>query len=68
MFQLRRREAQHLATIHADHCVKTRGVRLHHPPEPGFGHFDHPVIMEDEIKAGVEANEVQRGGRNSSFT
>jgi len=68
MSQLRRREAQHLASIDADHCVKTCGVRLHHPPESSFGQFNQPVIMDDEIEVGVEANAVQRGRRNSWFT
>jgi hypothetical protein len=43
-------------------------VRLHHPPESSFGQFNHPIIMDDEIEAGVEANAVQRGRRNSWFT
>ncbi len=64
MSQLRRREPQHLASIDSDHCVKTCGVRLHHPPESSFGQFNHPVIMDDEIEVGVEANAVHRRQRS----
>jgi hypothetical protein len=66
MSQLRRREAQHLATIDPDHRVEPCGMRLHHPPESGFGQFNHPVIMDDEIEVGVKAKAV-RGRQRSSW-
>jgi hypothetical protein len=39
---------------------------LHHPPESGFGQFNHPVIMDDEIEVGVKAKAV-RGRQRSSW-
>jgi hypothetical protein len=59
MSQLRRREAQHLASIDPNHRVEPRGMCLHHPPESSFGQFNHPVIIiDDEIEVGVEAKAV----------
>ena len=26
-------------------------MRLHHPPESGFGQFNHPVILDERIKS-----------------
>jgi hypothetical protein len=60
MSQLRRRDTQDLASLDPDHCVEPCGMRLHHSPEPSFGQFNHPVIMEDEIEVWVEANAVYR--------
>jgi hypothetical protein len=65
MSQLRRREAQHLATFDLDHCVEPCGMRLDHSPESGFCQFNHPVIMEDEIEVGIETKTVQRRQRGS---
>jgi hypothetical protein len=62
MSELRRREAQHLASIDSDHCVEPCRMRLHHPPESSFGQFNDS-IMDDEIEVGVEANALYR--RNS---
>jgi hypothetical protein len=39
-------------------------MRLHHPPKSGFGQFNHPVIIDDEIEVGVEAKAVR--GRQRS--
>ena len=60
MSQLGRRDAQHLATIDPNHCVKTCGVRLHHPPESSFGQFNDSIVMDDEIEFGIEANALHR--------
>jgi hypothetical protein len=65
MSELRRREAQHVAFADPDHCVEPCGMRVHHPPESSFGQFNHPVIMDDEIEVGVEANAVHGRHRNS---
>jgi hypothetical protein len=37
MFKAASLEAQHLATTDPDHRVEPCGMRLQHPPEPGFG-------------------------------
>jgi len=29
-------------------------VRLSHAPKSGFGEFNHPILMKDEIQARVE--------------
>jgi hypothetical protein len=47
--------------IDPDHGVKAGGVRLPHAPKSGFGQFNHPIIMDDEIQAGVEGKAVGHG-------
>jgi hypothetical protein len=39
--------------------VEAGGVRLPHSPKSGFGQFNHPIIMDDEIQAGVEGKAVR---------
>jgi hypothetical protein len=34
---------------------------LSHAPKSGFGQFNHPIIMDDEIQAGVEEKGVAHG-------
>jgi len=36
------------------HGAEAGGVRLPHAAKSRFGQFNHPIIMEDEIQAGVE--------------
>ena len=52
--RLRGGEAEHVAAIDLDHGVEAGGVRLSHAPKSGFGQFNHAIIMDDEIQAGVE--------------
>jgi hypothetical protein len=40
-------------------------MRLDYSPESGFCQFNHPVIMEDEIKVGIETKAVHRRQRGS---
>jgi len=47
--------------IDPDHGVEAGGVRLPHAPKSGFGQFNHPIIMDDEIQAGVEGKAVGHG-------
>jgi hypothetical protein len=42
-------KAQEVASINFDDRIETRGVRLPHAPKSGFGQFNHPILMEDEI-------------------
>ena len=36
-------------------------MRLSHAPKSGFGQFNHPIIMDDEIQAGVEEKAAGHG-------
>jgi hypothetical protein len=58
---LRGREPEHLAMIDLDHRVEARRMRLSHAFEPSLGQFDHPVIADDEIVAGVKGEVVGHG-------
>jgi len=60
MSELRSGKAQQLASTYRYHCVEPCGMRLHHPPKSSFGQFNYPVILDDEIEVGVEANAVYR--------
>jgi len=35
-------------------------VRLPYAPKSGFGQFNHPILMEDEIQARVEDKPIDR--------
>ena len=49
---------QHVTSVDLNHCVASRGVRLPHTPESGFSQFNHPIIMDDEIQAGVKGKAI----------
>jgi hypothetical protein len=40
-------------SIHPNHGVEPRGVRLRHAPESGFGQVNRSIIMDNEIQAGI---------------
>ena len=40
-------------------------MRLPHAPKSGFGQFNHPVLMEDEIQARVEDKPISRRRRRN---
>src|SRR5215471_14911121 len=63
--QLRGGEAEHVATIDLDHGVEAGGVRLSHAPKSGFGHFNRPIFMEDEIQARIEYKPIDRRRRRN---
>jgi hypothetical protein len=52
--QLRGGEAEHVAPIYLDYGIEAGRVRLPHAPKSRFGQFNRPIIMGDEIQAGVE--------------
>ena len=56
-------KAEYVAPIDVNHGVDAGGVRLHHAPKSGFGQFNHPIIMDDEIQAGVEGKVVGHGSQ-----
>src|SRR5262249_19398206 len=53
------------APINFDDRVEPRGVRLPHAPESSFGEFNHPILMADEIQAGVENKPIDRRRRRN---
>ena len=40
-------------------------MRLPHAPKSGFGQFNHPILMEDEIQARVEDKPINRRRRRN---
>ena len=46
-------------------------MRLPYAPKSGFGQFNHPILMEDEIQARVEDKPIDRrqgaGTRDGAF-
>jgi hypothetical protein len=57
----RGREPKQLAMINLDHRVEARRMRLSHTFKSSFGQFDHPVITDEKIVAGVKGKAVGHG-------
>ena len=54
-----------MAPLNFDYRVEPRGVRLPYAPKSGFGQFNHPILMEDEIQARVEDKPIDRTRRRN---
>jgi uncharacterized protein YcaQ len=54
-----------VSPINFDYRVEPCGVRLPHAPKSGFGQFNRPIFMEDEIQARVEYKPIDRRRRRN---
>src|SRR4029450_6956259 len=50
-----------LALDYLNYRVEPCGVRLPHAPKSGFGQFNHPILMADEIQVRGEYKQIYGG-------